>query len=106
MSDRQIELAEELAVIIYNLSPFQLQDFLSEIQWAIDNEILPNEYDEDWFVDADWYDVALCCISTGATFDNGEVMDFLYKHIETRRTYMSVDIYGRKVERRVMNVKD
>jgi len=100
MADRQIELAEELEVVIYNLRPLHLQNLLSNVLFAVDNEILPSEYDEDWWDNADWFDIAMCCISTGATFDCGEVMDFLWKHAETKELYRNTDIYGRKVERR------
>ena len=100
IADIMVELAEELEVIIYNLRPLHLQDFLSEIHWAIDNEVLPKEYDWDWWDNADWFDIALCCVSTGASFDNGEVMDFLWGHEATRRRYENTDIYGREVVRR------
>ena len=100
MSDRIIELAEELKVIIENLAPIHMQDLLLEISNAVYGGYGNEELTEEWWEDADWFDIAMYCVMFGAMFDNSEIDTFLYEHKETRSIRRKTDMYGVECERR------
>ena len=94
MSEILIDLAEQVEEIIKSMTPNTMYWFLAEIQHAIDMGFGNEELTEDWFVDADFFDIAMYCVMYGAFFDDVEIESFLASNDWTKDRYRNTDMYG------------